>query len=123
MWTIGYGDTGPDVIKGLTLTLAECEARLAKRLLDFENAVHAAVKVAMTQGQFDAFVSLCYNIGTSGFSGSHLVSAFNRGDAADAARQFGRWIHVRKVISPNLVRRRFGEVVRFFQGVSSEHVK
>jgi lysozyme len=114
VWTIGYGDTGIDVHQGLTITQVNCDERLARRLLQFETAVQHAVKRPMKQGQFDAFVSLAYNIGIAAFSGSTMLAFFNQSDEAEAARQFGRWIHVNKVVSPNLVKRRFSEVVRFF---------
>ncbi len=113
-WTIGYGDTS-NVTPGMRISLEECDERLTKRLAEFEAAVHKAVKRPMTQGQFDAFVSLAFNIGSAGFAGSTLVRFFNAGDDAEAARQFGRWVHVKKVVSPNLVKRRFSEIVRYFQ--------
>jgi lysozyme len=113
VWTIGYGDTH-HVVAGMQISQKECDDRLTQRVRQFEIAVESAVTRPMTQGQFDAFVSLCYNIGGEAFRGSTLVSMFNSGDTAECARQFGRWIHVKKVVSPNLVKRRFSELVRFF---------
>ena len=70
VWTIGFGDTGPDVVKGLRITLAEAGRRFARRL---DRAFGAAVTKAIgdtptTQEQFDAMVSLAYNI-WAGFTG------------------------------------------------------
>lgn len=91
VWTIGYGDTGPDVVKGLVITKAEAEERLRKRLVEFEGYVNRAVKVKLTQNQFDALVSLVYNIGPTNFNSSTLLRKLNAGDYAGAADQFLVW--------------------------------
>lgn len=39
----------------------------------FEHAVNNAVKVPLKQNQFDALVSLTYNIGTGAFKNSTLL--------------------------------------------------
>lgn len=91
VWTIGYGDTGPDVVKGLTITKAQAEERLRKRLVEFEGYVNRAVKVKLTQNQFDALVSLVYNIGPTNFNNSTLLRKLNAGDYAGAADQFLVW--------------------------------
>lgn len=80
VWTIGYGDTGPDVVKGLTITKGQAEERLRKRLVEFEGYVNRAVKVKLTQNQFDALVSLVYNIGPTNFNSSTLLRKLNAGD-------------------------------------------
>src|SRR4051794_31555328 len=62
-WTIGYGDTGPDVVEGLVITEADALERYAKRLSrEFGPAVRTSVKVPLSQAQFDALVDLAYNI-------------------------------------------------------------
>lgn len=114
VWTIGYGDT-VGVKPGMQISQEECESRLKSRLREFEAAVDAAITRPMTQGQLDAFVCLAYNIGLGAFTSSTLVDLFNDGDIAGAAREFGRWVHVKKVVSPNLVQRRVCELVRYFQ--------
>lgn len=91
VWTIGYGDTGKDVVKGLTITKEQAENRLSKRLAEFEGYVNKAVKVKLTQNQFDALVSLVYNIGPTNFNESTLLRKLNAGDYAGAADQFLVW--------------------------------
>ena len=91
VWTIGYGDTGPDVVKGLVITKAQAEERLRKRLREFEGYVNRAVKVKLTQNQFDALVSLVYNIGPTNFISSTLLRKLNASDYAGAADQFLVW--------------------------------
>lgn len=91
VWTIGYGDTGPDVVEGLVTTKEQAENRLRKRLVEFEGYVNKAVKVKLTQSQFDALVSLVYNIGPTNFSASTLLKKLNAGDYQGAADQFLVW--------------------------------
>lgn len=90
-WTIGYGDTGPDVVEGLTITKVQAEERLRKRLREFEGYVNRAVKVKLTQNQFDALVSLVYNIGPTNFNTSTLLRKLNASDYVGAADQFLVW--------------------------------
>lgn len=65
-WTIGWGDT-ESVAIGQVISQAEADERYAKRLArDFEPATHSAVRVPLSQSQFDAVVSTVYNIGPGG---------------------------------------------------------
>lgn len=91
IWTIGYGDT-ENVQDGLIITQAEAEERLRNRLArDFEPSVRQCLTRVATQYQFDAMVSLAYNIGAIAFANSTLVRLFNAGDIQLAADQFPRW--------------------------------
>lgn len=91
VWTIGFGNTGPDVRPGLVWTQAQADDALTRRLAnEFEPAVNTC-KVALNQGQYDACVSLCYNIGTGGFLGSTLLRKLNAGDYAGASAEFPKW--------------------------------
>lgn len=93
VWTIGYGDTGPDVAPGLVITKAEAERRLSERLdREFGAAVNKAIGSApTTQGQFDAMVSLAYNIGVGGFRGSSVFRHHIAGEHVAAADAFLAW--------------------------------
>jgi lysozyme len=82
---------------------------------DFEEVVNLHVKVPLTQGQFDALVSLSYNIGESAFETSTLLRILNRGDYNSAAPEFNRWIHAGRVALAGLVRRRAAEKQRFLE--------
>ena len=67
-WTIGWGDTGPGVVYGLTITQEQADARFATRLADeFEPGVRAVLTAPPEQHQFDAMVCLAYNIGLGNF--------------------------------------------------------
>lgn len=95
VWTIGVGHTaaagGIKPVKGMRITMAESDAILAQDLRTFEKAVLDAVKVPLTQNQFDALVSLAFNIGGGAFAKSTLVKRLNEGDYERAAAQFLVW--------------------------------
>lgn len=117
VWTIGYGDTGPDVIKGLTITKEEAEKRLRERLVEFEGYVNTYVKVSLKQHQFDALVSLVYNIGPANFKTSTLLKKLNAGDYIGAADQFLVWnkgrVDGKLVVIKGLANRRAKERKQF----------
>ena len=69
-WTIGYGHYGPDVFKNMTITKERAEDLLKQDLKKFEAVVDKLSN--LTQNQFDALVSICYNIGTTNFLKSTL---------------------------------------------------
>lgn len=92
-WTIGFGNTGPDVVPGLVWTQAQADQALTTRLAnEFEPAINNGVKVPLNQGQYDALASLTYNIGTNGFLGSTLLRQLNAGDYQAAADDFMMWV-------------------------------
>ena len=110
VWTIGFGTTiypnGIKVKKGDTCTEAQAKAYMAHDLKKFESAVNSAVTVPINQNQFDALVSLAYNIGTSGFKNSTLVKKLNAGDIRGAAAQFDVWNKGGGKVMQGLVNRR-----------------
>ena len=57
----------------------------------YEPAVKDAVKKPLKPHQFDALLSLCFNIGTGGFKGSTVVKRLNAGDFAGAADAMLMW--------------------------------
>lgn len=91
VWTIGYGHTGEEVRRGLTIDLAQAETWLTEDLREAEGYVSKLVKVGLTQNQFDALVSFVYNIGGTAFSKSTLLKKLNAGDYEGAANQLLRW--------------------------------
>lgn len=93
--TIGVGHTSaagaPKVTAGMKITAAESDAILSRDLAIFEASVSNAVKVPLNQNEFDALVSLAFNIGGGAFAKSTLVKKLNAGDRAGAANQFLVW--------------------------------
>lgn len=113
VWTIGYGHTSaagePRVAAGMTITQQEAEDILVRDLVKYEAAVDRALTRSPTQAQFDACVSLCYNIGQGAFAGSTVVRKFNAGDIGGAADAFLLWNKAGGKVLPGLEARRADE--------------
>ncbi len=113
VWTIGFGTTvypnGIKVMKGDTCTEAQAKTYMAHDLKKFEATVNKAVTVQLNQNQFDALVSLAYNIGTNAFSKSTLVKKLNANDIRGAADQFDVWVNAGGKRMQGLVNRRAKE--------------
>lgn len=108
--TIGWGTTGPDIHMGLTWTQQQADTRFQTDLNRFANSVEAMLAGATTtQGQFDACVSLAYNIGAENFRSSTLRRLHLAGKNAEAAAQFDRWNKQAGVVLRGLTRRRAAE--------------
>jgi lysozyme len=92
VWTIGWGHTSgagdPYVQEGMVITQERADQILESDLSKFENWVVSFITQRPTHGQFDAMVSLCYNIGPSNFHRSDVLRAFNEGDVQAAADDF-----------------------------------
>ncbi|QQV08243.1 lysozyme [Acinetobacter johnsonii] len=117
VWTIGFGTTkypnGIRVKKGDTCTLDQAKAYMQNDLKSFEQTVNNTVKVPLNQNQFDALVSLAYNIGTNAFSKSTLVKKLNANDNRAAADQFDVWVNAGGKRMQGLVNRRAKEKALF----------
>ena len=117
VWTIGFGTTvypnGIKVKKGDTCTEAQAKTYMAHDLKKFEATVNKAVTVQLNQNQFDALVSLAYNIGTNAFSKSTLVKKLNANDIRGAADQFDVWVNAGGKRMQGLVNRRAKEKALF----------
>ena len=109
--TIGFGSTayqdGTEVkLSDPEITKAEAEKLLFLTLEDYEHTVAKATK-GLTQNQFDACISLCYNIGKPAFKSSTLVKMVIAGTAPTLiASQFLRWNKVKGKPAAGLTRRR-----------------
>lgn len=117
VWTIGFGTTkypnGIRVKKGDTCTLDQAKAYMQNDLKSFEQTVNNTVKVPLNKNQFDALVSLAYNIGTNAFSKSTLVKKLNANDIRGAADQFDVWVNAGGKRMQGLVNRRAREKALF----------
>ncbi|WP_338149530.1 lysozyme [Acinetobacter higginsii] len=119
VWTIGIGTTvypnGVKVKKGDSCTLDQAKTYFAHDLKRFEASVNNLVKVPLSQNQFDALVSLTYNIGSTAFKNSTLLKKLNAKDYAGAADQFLRWNKGGGKVLKGLVRRREAERALFLK--------
>ena len=117
-WTVGYGHkvkAGEDFSKDIT---AEQAADLLRADVQTAvNAVNRALKSPTTfQSQFDAMVSLAYNIGGGAFAKSTLVTRWNSGGVVEQADLFTRWSRTGGAFSRGLYARREEEYTMFNTG-------
>jgi lysozyme len=64
--------------------------------------VRGLVKIPLTQAQFDALVSLRYNIGPTLFRGSHLLACLNAGHYHQALKEWAEFRLITREISPGV---------------------
>jgi lysozyme len=119
VWTIGVGHTsaaGPPVPRsGMVITEQEAKDIFARDLVQYENAVSKALKRSPNQNQFDAMVSLCFNIGGGAFAISSVVRNFNAGNLKAASEAFLMWVKDNGKVIPGLVKRRELEKALFLK--------
>ena len=130
LWTVGVGhviDPSHAAVKyeerrnlpipdgwDRSLTMGEVDAILSQDLARFERGV-ARLCPASTrhQGQFDALVSLAFNIGLGNVQRSSIRMRYNRGDIEGAADAFLMWTKAAGKVLPGLVKRRNDERALF----------
>jgi lysozyme len=115
--TIGYGHTSmagpPEVKVGMKITAAQAAEMLVRDLVKYEAAVSKSLAYPPTQNQFDAMVSLCYNIGPSAFARSSVLRYFNAGEYEPAAKAFALWNQAGGKVLKGLINRRAAEAAHF----------
>jgi lysozyme len=112
--TICTGSTR-NVFIGQRASLADCEQRLLEDTSYAGKAVQRCVQARLTQGQYDALVSLSFNIGGGATCTSTLVRKLNQGDCRGAAEQFLRWDHAGGKRLRGLTNRRAAESAQFIR--------
>jgi lysozyme len=96
------------------VTDADVDSAFSSRLRVAERGVERNVKVELTQAQFDALVSLAYNVGVPG--SSRVFELINAGDFEGAANTFASMTYGHEV--------RKGKRVRvFYRGLVSRRIE
>lgn len=103
--TIGFGST-EGVKIGDKTDPVRALIRLQKSADEYAQAVKRCAPVPMYQHEFDAFVSLTYNIGAGAFCGSTLARKLNAGDYEGACNEILRWNKFRGKPLAGLTKRR-----------------
>jgi lysozyme len=109
--TYGFGTTA-GVKAGDTITPPKALARALADTQAFEGAVRKCVTAPLYQYEYDAYVSLAYNIGPVNFCGSTLVAKLNALDYAGACTEILRWDRFKGKPLAGLTTRRRAEYVR-----------
>jgi lysozyme len=112
IWTIGWGHTA-GVKEGDTCTQAQAQEWLQDDVAAAVLAVCRDVTVPLNQNQFDALVSLCFNIGIAHFAGCGLLKYVNAGNFVSAAADFINWDKQSGQVIDGLETRRTAEATHF----------
>ena len=127
--TIGVGHliTAEEKASGRFASGCISDADADQLLLDdvdrTQRSIRGCVTQPLTQEQYDALVSMAYNIGPSSFCSSTLVKKINSGSYQEVPNEMMRWTKARQngtlTTIPGLVNRRRAEAQLFAQAPSS----
>jgi lysozyme len=119
--TIGYGHRLHHPMSYPNgITEAQAANLLASDVRDAEQAVERLVKVPLTQGQFDALVDFCFNLGAGRLAASTLLKDLNAGQYSAAAQQLLCWDHAGGEENSALKARREAEAALWRSGTGVE---
>lgn len=111
--TIGYGHT-KNVKSGQKITIETAEKYLIEDITEAENDVNA-LPVKLSQSQFDALVSIVFNIGGGNFKMSGLRRKIIKNpNDPDIANEFRKWVYIKGIVSKGLTKRRENEINLYF---------
>ncbi len=116
--TIGYGHrvVPPESFPG-GVSEPHAATILAGDVSAAERAVGSLVKMALTQGQFDAIVDFCFNLGAGRLKNSTLLRCLNAGRYDAAAEQLLLWDLAKGEVNLGLTARREAEL-RFWKAAA-----
>ncbi|MHB9021321.1 MAG: lysozyme [Halothiobacillus sp.] len=121
--TIGFGTTihadGSSVKSGEQTTPTRALVELGQHVSKTENQMRTCIgEVPLYQYEWDAYVSLAYNIGTGAFCGSTLVKKLKQmpPDYVQACIQIKRWNKDNGRVVQGLVKRRAAEYTQCVGG-------
>lgn len=119
-YTIGYGTTfyedGSPVLEGDNITQDHADELLSDRIDDIASQLSAnpSIPDKVTQNEFDAVVSLAYNIGVSAFKNSTTGNMFYMDE--DISKKFPEWNRSGGKPVPGLTVRRLREQTIYMTG-------
>lgn len=93
IWTIGYGQTGPEVCKGLTWTQAHADKMLAAMAQTaLAQALHASPTLSVeSAGRQAAIADFIFNLGIGSYLKSTLKLRVDQSNWASAQTEIKKW--------------------------------
>lgn len=107
---------------GDVCTQEQADAWFEDEIEQFQNQVNALIIPEIAQHEFDAVVSLSYNIGIGAFSKSTLLKKINACAYLATAAEFDKWNQGGGKVMLGLVRRRAAERKIFETGIYENNV-
>ena len=115
-WGAIWGRDGKRVTMSHPAVTKEQGTDLLKRDLNIcERSVIQLINTELSDEQYAALVSFCFNLGSGSLECSTLRKKLNRGDYDGAAREFGRWVFAGGKRLRGLVLRRRAEMELFLE--------
>lgn len=110
-WTIGWGSTGPGIVRGTVWTREQADAAFDKHVLYFANwALRLSPGLATEPAQrLAAIISFMYNCGVGAYRASRLRLRVNEGDWGGACAEIVKWNKAGGRVLRGLTRRRQAE--------------
>lgn len=119
-WTIGYGNRfhldGRRVAEGDVITLEQAEEMLTKTIEEFSSILPSKLKNKLTSKQYEAVMSLVFNIGTGAFLRSSLFKAIMNDDYKMICKNWD-WYSANGKVLKGLVKRRTEELALFCEDI------
>lgn len=115
--TIGFGHTGLGCRLGDRIPQETANSLLR---MDVHFAEYALFGLELNQNQFDALVSLIFNIGAPAFRNSTMHKLLLAKDYAGAADEFLKWDHAGGKVVQGLLNRRKSERALFLTPITEE---
>ena len=113
--TIGYGHTAKNLPQ--TCSMLQANKWLEDDIKTAESGLKL-VKRPLKQYEYDAIISLVYNIGVDNFAYSELLKKLNSSASSSAVcKEIKRWKYVNKRENEGLKRRRNDEVCLYTYGL------
>lgn len=119
IWTIGYGNikylNGLNVKKGDEITKEQADLMFKETANKFAYKVASLIDVCLTQNQFNALVSLSYNIGLGAFEKSTILKKVNASPNNPSIKdEFLKWKMAGGKVIQGLLNRRIKESEVYF---------
>ena len=112
VWTIGAGHThydgAPIPRAGMVITRQQSDDMFAKDIVRYEKIVKTNVRVPLLQNEYDALVSICYNVEAALGPKSSIVRCLNEGDKEGSEHAIMLYIR-----PPEIIGRRKTELKQF----------
>jgi lysozyme len=117
VWTVGFGTTGPAIVKGLVIDQAQADRWLQDRCDELADDICNLSQTILNDNQLSALISFAYNLGLGALKGSTLLKMINNGNMDGATGEFLKWDHAGGKVLAGLTARRQAEKALFEEAV------
>lgn len=118
MISYASGEKTTKVIVGGSISESEARRIHERDMLQFETGVFNLLKRSPRQAEYDAMVSLAFNVGIDAFGKSSILRKLNAGDAQGAGDAFLMWNKAGGKVLAGLTRRRNAERALFLGDIA-----